>query len=277
MSGWLQCKGRVFSHVQNRGVSSTKEESSRDTGTEMICYGNSNTGDRPPRGDTLPPGGVPQSRNPSGWGLCIMELLAACLLGLASTSSLSASDGTELQPHANGEDMVWRSEKMCGVNCVYFLLRAGNIIPDYERLSREMVRQDSLTSLTDLKRCAETHGLRCALGKTNPAGLGKLPMPLIAHFDLVGVRGKSGGHFVVVLRANDDGVVYVDGTLAEIRVVSAAEFQRVWSGYILYMRSRPRVFDWLWMAGAVLGGALLGFTMERAVRRHPAEAPRFRM
>ena len=140
-------------------------------------------------------------------------------LGWSFTRTLPASEGSVGSPHASGEDMVWCSEKTCGVNCLYFLLRAGNISPDYEQLSQEMVRQESLTSLTGLKRCAERHGLTCALGKTNPAGLEKLPMPLIAHFDLVGVRGKSGGHFVVVLRANAEGVVYVDGTLAEIRVV----------------------------------------------------------
>ena len=81
------------------------------------------------------------------------------------------------------------------MNCLYFLLRPGNISPDYEQLSQEMVQQEVAAHIAYWVEavCGKARVNLPPLGKTNPAGLEKLPMPLIAHFDLVGVGENRAG------------------------------------------------------------------------------------
>jgi hypothetical protein len=193
----------------------------------------------------------------------LLAIVLVCVTPVAASSSERVAD----QKDAPSEELVWRSHRTCGANCVYFLLRAHGIHADYRQLSQELVREDSFASLTELKRCAEKHGLACALGKTGREGLSTLSMPVVVHFDVVSVRGQSGGHFAVVLHTEGDEVWYVDGTLGEIASMSWGNFERVWSGYVLYVKRRPDPLMWLWTGGALVGGVLLGLAVERGVRR----------
>ena len=205
----------------------------------------------------------------SGVGAAVLPLVVL-LAGWASPGVAPASESEKGNHLRSAEEMVWRSERTCGANCVYLLLRVHHIEADYRELVRETVAQESETSLTQLKRSAEDHGLPCRLRKTGPEGLRALPMPVVAHLDLVGVRGESGGHFVVVLRADDNGLTIVDGTTADTRITPWRDFERRWSGYVMYVSRGSTVVEWAPTAAALAAGALLGYLAERGLRRRAA-------
>ena len=167
---------------------------------------------------------------------------------------------------------VWRSEKTCGLNCLYVLLGANNIESDYNRLSEEVLVENKVTSLTDLRLAAKRHGLAAALGKTGPEGLAGLPKPVLAHWDLANKPGDYPGHFVLVLKTTAESVEFMDGTSGEIRGVEWREFQKRWSGYVLYVSPSQPFSSWGYLAGAVVAGVLAGaivhrFLVPRAVGR----------
>ncbi len=134
---------------------------------------------------------------------------------------------------ADDRQTVWRSERVCGLNCLYFLLRAYGKAPDYLSMQRNLVRPD-LTSLYDLGAAAKQHGVPLRLASMTPKELSAVPKPAIAHLDVTSVRGQTSGHFVVVTHATPEGVRFIDGTTAETREFTWRDFQRDWSGNVAY-------------------------------------------
>lgn len=148
--------------------------------------------------------------------------------------------------------IVWRAERVCGVNCIYLMLRANDKQVDYPMLQRRLLKHD-LNSLTDLKRAAEGGGLFTNIARTDPVGLLRLTKPLIAHLEVVSVRGEPSAHFVLVTNTDRERVSYIDGTTAEPLTVSWKEFARDWSGNIL-ISAQPRYRRfWPYAAMAALG------------------------
>jgi hypothetical protein len=133
----------------------------------------------------------------------------------------------------NDTSLIWRSERVCGLNCVYLLLKRFDRDVDYKVLESELVKND-LASLADLKRGATVRGLTMTVARTDRHGLATLSKPLIAHLDLVSPQGEASGHFVLVTGTDPKaGVTCIDGTTAEPRTISWSDFERDWSGYVL--------------------------------------------
>jgi len=139
--------------------------------------------------------------------------------------------------------IIWRSEKSCGLNCLYVMLGVYQLPVDYARLTSEVITSEPGTSLTTLKTVARRYGLSAELGKTDPEGLTRLPKPFIAHLDLAIQQGEIPGHFVLVLKTTSDEVEFMDGTSGAIRGTSWREFQRHWSGHVMYVSHRERFFS----------------------------------
>ena len=172
---------------------------------------------------------------------------------------------TSLRP-PTVENILWRAERVCGVNCIYLLLRHFDRQADYGALETELVRDD-FTSLVDLKRAATTRGLATTIAKTDHRGLELLPKPLIAHLDIVSPRGVASGHFVLVTQIHQGGnVIYIDGTTAEPRTSSWQDFERDWSGYVVV--TKPFLELSTRMNFIIAGlGALVGYFMAQFRRR----------
>ena len=130
-------------------------------------------------------------------------------------------------------NLNWRAARVCGVNCVYLLLRHFNQAVEYQKLEADLLRDD-ITSLADLKRAATSRGLATQVLRTDRDGLDRLPRPMIAHLDHVSPQGETSGHFVLILKnEGENGVACIDGTTAEPRTIPWSEFERDWSGHVL--------------------------------------------
>ena len=177
---------------------------------------------------------------------------------------------SSLMPHCSADDyddtddVVWRSKRVCGLNCIYFLLRAYGLTPDYLTLQRRMVKAE-LTSLYDIQRESAAHGLPLRLASFTPQDLSDVRKPIIAHFDVVDIEGDVGGHFVVVTRTTPSSVEFVDGTTVMTHVLDWRQFQRKWSGFVAHREADGS--PWFLDVLAFVCGIVAGFTYDSYRRR----------
>jgi ATP-binding cassette, subfamily C, bacteriocin exporter len=104
---------------------------------------------------------------------------------------------------------------------------------------RDLAGTDRIgTNLLGMVRAAERLGFMAKAVKGTFDALPKAPLPAIAH-----VRTKEGlGHFVVLHRVNQTSVIVADPARG-VEKLSAAEFQSVWTGYLILLtpdRAGPR-------------------------------------
>jgi len=198
-------------------------------------------------------------------------LQASVALGLLAVAALVGGRpcrGDNLpETGAGTKGAVWRSGRNCGLNCLFVLLGANNIETDYDRLSEEVLVENKVASLTDLRLAAKRHGLATALGKTDPEGLTSLPKPVLAHWDIANKPGDIPGHFVLVVKTTAESVEFMDGTSGVIGALEWREFQRRWSGYVLYVSPSQPFASWGYLAGAVVAGVLTGVLVHRLLAR----------
>lgn len=166
---------------------------------------------------------------------------------------------------------------MCGVNCLYALLRAYGVEDvSYGDLTDEVMATQADTSLTDIRRAAARRGLRCAIGKADLAGLKASAKPVIAHCEQVDPTGIQSGHFVLVVGTGTDEVTFLDGTTAQLGQLPWHEFQRRWSGYIIYADAGAWWPPWAVLVACLPLGVTAGvlidrFANKRRTRREPSE------
>jgi hypothetical protein len=184
----------------------------------------------------------------------------ACLIALAVIASTGAG-GSQSDPAS----LVWRTQRMCGVNCLYLFLGFHRVKMSYTELTEELLTTPVWTSLADLQRVASRHGVACAVGRTSPEGLRAISKPLIAHWEQVGPDGTNAGHFVVVTRTTDDLVTYFDGTTAEFEEIHWDKFNARWTGYVLYRPHRAHPPWWAYLGTSALLGVCLGSFINRVL------------
>jgi len=158
---------------------------------------------------------------------------------------------------SEGIEVVWRSERVCGLNSVYFLLTLTGHEADYLQMQRSLLKE-KLVSLGDIQESAESYGMPVRIALLTPLELRSLHVPVIAHFDTVEVSGFNQGHFVVVFDTDDEGVHYLDGTTAEVFHVPWRKFERAWSGYAVYPSEAVSI-SWVWAALSLVTGATCGY------------------
>jgi hypothetical protein len=166
------------------------------------------------------------------------------------------SSGTDAR---TSNPVLWRSERLCGVNCVYLMLKFYGSQPDYSRVESALLHED-LCTLTDIKHFLYSQDPSFLMARTDPPGLQTLPMPVIAHLDLRSPRGETRGHFVLITGTDADGVSYVDGTTAEPYTRPWKEFKRQWTGYIIYKKKSGHLF-WSLFLLATATGWLIAYLM----------------
>jgi len=148
----------------------------------------------------------------------------------------------------------WRNDNACGVNCLYVLLRTRDIEVQYGRLMESLLNGDRQTSLLDLKLAASRAGLPCHIRQASPAQLQQLGGPVICHWE----NPMSGrGHFVLVLKSGDDGLLTMDGTSCLLRRVDWTTFRKNWTGYVITPGPEDGRFDsrvMMFLCGSGLAG-----------------------
>ena len=124
------------------------------------------------------------------------------------------------------------SETDCAAACLSMILRyygkhvSINRLRDLISVSREGA------SLYDIAEAAEslgvtTRGIRAAFDH-----LKKIELPAIAHWE--------GFHYTVLYEVKPDGVVLADPAIG-LRRLSAEEFEKGWSGYLLLLTPTPKI------------------------------------
>jgi ABC-type bacteriocin/lantibiotic exporter with double-glycine peptidase domain len=189
--------------------------------------------------------------------------VTAALLAFAGAISSAA-------PPAPPEQ--WRNDNACGVNCLYVLLKLSDVKVDYGALFARLLRGERETSLLDLQRVAGEYGLRCEGGRSTPQGLQSARGAVICHTENA-ITGK--GHFVLVLRADEDGVVTMDGTTCLLRRASWSTFRTTWSGYVLFPKesSTARVAGVATFAASLVATWVGLSLVPRLLRRPPSSHP----
>lgn len=178
-----------------------------------------------------------------------LAVVLSFVLGAASAPAAAPIEGDPAK-------LIWRSERVCGVNCAYLLLKHNGVKADYRALEDELIHED-LTSLAEIKRTVRQHGLSAIIARTDRRGLAEVPKPLIAHLESVSGRGATNGHFVLVTSTDDQGVHCVDGTTAIPRDIPWPEFETDWSGHIVFIE-RGRTLQISMIAVFVALGLTLG-------------------
>lgn len=160
------------------------------------------------------------------------------------------------------DSAAWRTERRCGINALYVLLSICNQRVGYDSLVSDFSSSNALqdASLLTIIRISNSHGVPLAAVKTGPEGLIKAPKPGIAHYE-----SESGdvGHYVLVLDADMQGVVLMDGTDLSIMRYSWRYFATRWSGNLLvrstsvFQSTNSMWHTVLMLVGAMLSGALI--------------------
>lgn len=140
----------------------------------------------------------------------------------------------------------------CGASCMYFLLRLHDIDVSLEQMADEIPVTGQGASLLDLKNAAEQNGMPVEVLEVTPDELARLELPLIA---LMGTDPeKTPGHYIVLSKVTEEGVMGIDGTTTGRISFTATAFNKEFSGFVL---SPQRTTDWLGIFRLVVIGVCI--------------------
>jgi hypothetical protein len=192
----------------------------------------------------------------------IVLITASWLACPLATQSCSAEKQFPSKKPVEGSsttaNLVWRSGRVCGANCLYLVLRSRDIKVDYCELQGRLLKEQ-FASLYDLRDVARQYGIELMLSKLTPNDLRKVPVPAILHLESVTPTGELRRHFITVLALvgkAEESVVYLDGTTAEIVKRSTQSVLKDWTGFVAYV-NEATLFNWK-SAWGLMGGALAG-------------------
>jgi ABC-type bacteriocin/lantibiotic exporter with double-glycine peptidase domain len=113
----------------------------------------------------------------------------------------------------------------CGVAALHMILARFGRTESFEQLQYELPLRHTGTSMGDLKRVAEHHGLPAAGWFYVPSDLRSIPLPAIAFI--------NRNHFVVMDSFDTRGsIILLDPAVGRLRV-SQSRFLRMWKGETL--------------------------------------------
>jgi len=183
-----------------------------------------------------------------------LALIVVCLASLA---------------HAADPDGVWRTEKQCGVNAAYMLLKLRGCEADY-RVLEEGLREeagssdaDSGATLEGLRRVVRRQGLSADVVHARIVDLPRIEFPVIAHLEPDNVEEfdfRRRGHYVVILKMYENEgtevVQFIDGASGSVERMRMCVFFRQWSGYLLAPRAGRPAWQHFCLTLLCLGVAL---------------------
>jgi hypothetical protein len=129
----------------------------------------------------------------------------------------------------------------CGANSLYVFLRLHGVECSLDAVRNEVRVTAQGASMLDLKEAAGRNSVDAAVLSTSPPELFRR-LPAIARLSSDGSAEK--GHYVVVIRADDNVVHLIDGTTGLSNQVSQTAFEREFSGYALAQRRGKRTAVW---------------------------------
>jgi ABC-type bacteriocin/lantibiotic exporter with double-glycine peptidase domain len=166
---------------------------------------------------------------------------------------------------------IWRVGNRCGINSVYVLLRLLGRPVSYDVTAAAFPVRSVGQSIGEMQDFMQSQGVPSEVVMVTPERLRQCPLPAIA---LLEVDKAEGGHFVVILSVQHDGVWIVDGTSAALNFMPSEEFFREWRGYLLIQNSRFAGLRWLYAVAIAIGTANVTYSVwSELVRRRSRCAP----
>lgn len=151
---------------------------------------------------------------------------------------------------------VWRSQRLCGVNCLYAFLRWHGVKACYEDLEGDLLSEEG-TNMSALQNAALRYGIEATVAKASPGDLRRLGMPVIIHLEELRPNGHSAAHFVLVTKCNDKSVTCMDGTSAVLANIPWPKLEAQWTGYILFRMPSEGKSTMAFAFGGVLCGVCI--------------------
>jgi len=160
----------------------------------------------------------------------------------------------------------WRDERNCGVSCCFLLLRMANRDVGYKQVQALIPVGDQGSNLADMSAACHALGLPTRVLRLAPSDLAPVECPIIAHLDL----DSDHGHYVVVLKLDDNYAYYLDPSNPIVQRHARGDFMRSWSGAILApaagVPSRLAWGDFVLYAAALLNGGVVLWVARPAFR-----------
>jgi hypothetical protein len=184
---------------------------------------------------------------------CSLAVVAVSVLtlGTAVVDGQSARPGSDsdlrgpsVASHGSSESQHWREAESCGVACGYMLARLLERNIDYSDAVSAIPIENRGTSLAALQKGLRGLGVATTILKAKPRDLDCMAMPVIAHMLPRREATNGVGHFLLVLRVDDQSVRYVEPNYAaSIETVPRNQFLRSWSGYLVAPTQRKAVSE----------------------------------
>ena len=155
---------------------------------------------------------------------------------------LTVFPGVESQENVTGETALpWvylnarQNRFNCGVNSLYMLLRLWGTNTSYDVVKEGLKADKNGISMSELRRVAHTFSLPCQVRRFSSVDqIERCNLPIIAHFNTAIMDSlTSGGHYVIVLGIDKNGVTLIDGTSGRVHRFKRDRFVAYSSGYIL--------------------------------------------
>ena len=157
-------------------------------------------------------------------------LLAPLLVGMGSSSTISAATPETQQVEADAGDQIWRQASSDGVNTLFLFLRCHGVDVQYGDLEQEVKALGRPPSMLDLMELSKAHGVNAEIRRTQLEGEARSELPAIT---LIAEPRTNLKSFVLLFQARADEVSYLGGGYARMSHFRSDEFRRIWSGVVL--------------------------------------------
>ena len=159
------------------------------------------------------------------------------------------------------EQIIWRDESRCGINCAYMFLKMSDVNVEYMGVYEDLNSNGQGTSLNKLKNYLGKFGQDLIASKITPEELKNLSLPFIAFTEPEGGIEHPLGHFVIVVEVTGSGLTTIDGTTAVVERIAIGDFKSKWSGVVLHHYNENHIHTlsrWLfWIAISLSAVGLL--------------------
>ena len=187
-------------------------------------------------------------------------MLSLCLIAILCTS---LDGGGNARPIEQVRQDFWRNPRRCGINCLYAYLTIHGSPTPIEVLIKTVPIGERGSNLKDLKDASRIGRFESSVVKATPRSIETLSLPAIAHLN------SREGHFLLVLRVDNDNITVADMTTGEVETKPLGSFARDWSGYMLVPKPHQDVWSESVRVGApiIVGTALALWTFPTFKRR----------
>ncbi len=174
---------------------------------------------------------MPRHAHAYGRFCCAVTVIGAFLLSIPLPQAFSGDKvSRESLPAELHFEQVWQAGPMCGPNALFFMMRLNGVPVNHAELLKHLAPPKQGSSMAELQQAARQWGLATEILQTTPSGLDRLHVPFIAHLSL---PPNDAGHYLLVLRTNEDSLKTIDGTKGTLLTVRRETFLRHWSGHVL--------------------------------------------